>query len=37
MIETLMEFLADAGGNTEWSMAYWRWLAAGGECYEQNK
>ncbi len=24
-----MEFLAAAGGNTEWSLAYWKWLAAG--------
>lgn len=30
MAGTLMEFLADAGGNTEWSLAYWQWLAAGG-------
>ena len=26
----LLEFLAAAGGNTEWSLAYWKWLAAGG-------
>lgn len=29
-----MEFLAAAGGNTEWSLAYWKWLAAGGKSYE---
>lgn len=36
-MEKLMEFLADTGGNAEWSMAYLRWLTAGGESYEQNK
>lgn len=29
-----MEFLAAAGGNTEWSLAYWQWMAAGGKNYE---
>lgn len=32
-----MEFLAADGGNTEWSLAYWKWLAAGGkECERRD-